>query len=92
VFNGIKDNEVRRAILDDLHIIMYMPIEPNESIETFMNNRKNKIIESFTQHLLDDSYIQYFWTYYFQLSIWLNSQSIVIVPLRCAYFKLFMHI
>jgi hypothetical protein len=55
VFNGIKDNEVRCAILDDLHIIMYMPIEPNESIENFMNNRKNKIIESFTQHLLDDS-------------------------------------
>jgi hypothetical protein len=48
VFNGIKDNEVRRAILDDLHIIMYMPIESIESIEAFMNHRKNKIIESFT--------------------------------------------
>jgi len=43
----IKDNEVRRAILDDLHTFIYMPIELNESIETFMIHGKNKIIESF---------------------------------------------
>jgi len=48
MFNGIKDNEVRRAILDDFHIIMYMPIESIESIETFMNRRKEKNIENFT--------------------------------------------
>lgn len=55
VFNGIKDNEVRRAILNDLHIVMYMLIEPSGNIEAFMNCKKNKIIESFTQHLLNDS-------------------------------------
>ncbi len=44
----IKDSEMRREILDDLHTIMYMPIERNESIETFMICGKNKIIESFT--------------------------------------------
>ncbi len=44
----IKDNEVQCAILDDLHIIMYMPIELSETIETFMTHGKNKIIESFT--------------------------------------------
>jgi hypothetical protein len=54
----IKDNEVRCAILDDLHIVMYMPIEPNESIEAFMICGKNKIIEIFTQHLLGDSWTQ----------------------------------
>jgi hypothetical protein len=64
----IKDNEVRCAILHDLHTIMYMPIEPSESIEAFMTRGKNKVIESFTQHLLCDSWTQYFWTYYFQLS------------------------
>jgi hypothetical protein len=48
MFNGIKDNEVRCAILDDFHIIMYMPIESIESIETFMNRRKEKNIENFT--------------------------------------------
>jgi hypothetical protein len=63
----IKDNEVRCAILDDLHTIMYMPIEPNENIEAFMIRGRDKIIESFTQHLSGDSWIQYFWTYYFQI-------------------------
>jgi hypothetical protein len=63
----IKDNEVQFAILDDLHTIMYMPIEPSESIKAFMTHGRNKIIESFTQHLFGDSWIQYFWTYYFQI-------------------------
>jgi len=63
----IKDNEMQRAILDNLHTIMYMAIEPNESIEAFMTHGKNKIIESFTQHLHGDSWTQYFWTYYFQV-------------------------
>jgi hypothetical protein len=53
----IKDNEMRRAILDDLHTVMYMPIEPSESIEAFMTCGRNKIIESFAQHLPDDSWI-----------------------------------
>jgi hypothetical protein len=53
----IKNNEMQHAILDGLHTIMYMPIEPNESIE------------SFTQHLPSDSWTQYFWTYYFQVGM-----------------------
>jgi hypothetical protein len=44
-----------------------MPIEPSENIEAFMTRGTNKIIESFTQHLSDDSWIRYFWTYYFQV-------------------------
>jgi hypothetical protein len=63
----IKNNEMRRAILDNLHTVMYMPIEPSESIEAFMTRGRNKIIESFTQHLSDDSWTRYFWTYYFQV-------------------------
>jgi hypothetical protein len=27
-----KNNEVRLAIFDDLHTVMYMPIEPSENI------------------------------------------------------------
>jgi len=65
----IKDNGVRHAILDDLHTVMYIPIEPNESIEAFMTHGRNKIIESFTQHFPNDSWIQYFWTYYFQVDM-----------------------
>jgi hypothetical protein len=52
----IKDNGVQRAILDDLHTIMYMPIELGENIEAFMTRGRNKIIESFIQHLLGDSW------------------------------------
>ncbi len=63
----IKNNEMRCAILDDLHTIMYMPIKPSESIETLMTRGRNKIIENFTQHLLSDSWTRYFWTYYFQV-------------------------
>jgi hypothetical protein len=48
----IKDNRVRHGILDNLHIVMYMPVEPNESIEVFMTHGKNKVIESLSQHLL----------------------------------------
>jgi hypothetical protein len=54
----IKDNEVWCVILDDLHTIMYMPIEPSENIEAFMTHGRNKIIESFTQHLFSDSWIE----------------------------------
>jgi hypothetical protein len=63
----IKDNEMRCVILDDLHTVMYMPIEPIESIETFMTCGRNKIIESFAQHSPNDSWTRYFWTYYFQV-------------------------
>ncbi len=56
----IKDNGVWRAIFDEFHIVMDMPIEPNESIEAFMTHEKNKIIESFTQHLRSDSLTRYF--------------------------------
>jgi len=58
----IKNNEVQRVILDDLQIVIYMSIKSSESIEAFMTHEKNNIIESFTQHLPSDSWIQYFWT------------------------------
>ncbi len=86
----IKDNEVQRVILDDLHTVMYMPMEPGETIEAFMICGINKIIEIFTQHLLNDSWTQYFWTYYFQVSTWINFQSIIVVPPCCAYPRIFI--
>jgi hypothetical protein len=56
----IKDNGVQRAMLDNLHTIMYMPIKLGENIEAFMTHGRNKIIENFTQHLPGDSWTQYF--------------------------------
>jgi hypothetical protein len=61
------------VILYDLHTIMYMPIELSENIESFMIRGRNKIIKNFTQHLSNDSWTQYFWTYYFQVGTWINS-------------------
>jgi hypothetical protein len=52
----IKDNGVQRAILDNLHTVMYMPIELGENIEAFMTRGRNKIIENFIQHLFGDSW------------------------------------
>jgi hypothetical protein len=52
----IKDNEVQHAILNNLHIVTYMPIQLDENIEAFMTCGKNKIIKSFTQHLSGDSW------------------------------------
>jgi hypothetical protein len=51
----IKDNEVRHVVLDDLHAIMYMPIEPSENINALKFHGINKIIEIFTQRLANDS-------------------------------------
>jgi hypothetical protein len=92
MFNGIKNNEVKHAILDDLHVVMYMPIEPSENIEAFMNHKKNKIIEKLPNIY---SMIHRFNTF---IHIIFNSvYDLVLNPLLlfllcCAYFKLFMHI
>jgi len=56
LMENFLSNEVRPAIFDDLHTVMYMPIEPSESIEAFMTRGRNKIIESFTQHISNDSW------------------------------------
>jgi len=84
----IKDNGVWHVILDDLHNVMYITIEPSESIETSMTRGRNKVIENFTQHLFGNSWVQYFWTYYFEVGTWINSQSIIVVPPCCAYLKI----
>ncbi len=48
------------AILHDLHIVVYIPIEPSGNIETFTSRGKNKVIANFTQHLFGDLLILYF--------------------------------
>jgi len=41
----IKNNGVQHVILEDFHIVMYMPIEPDESIETFMTCGEKKSLK-----------------------------------------------
>ncbi len=57
MFDGKNQRQkMRSAILDDLHTVMYMPIDPSESIEAFMTHGRNKIIKNFIQHLPNDSW------------------------------------
>jgi hypothetical protein len=46
----IKDKQVRLTIFDDLHEVMYMSIKPYESIESFKDCGKKKVVEHFEQH------------------------------------------
>jgi hypothetical protein len=61
----------------DLHDVMYMSIEPKENIETFKEQERLKVLQSFEQHSPSDSWTHYFWTYYCQFGM--CSFSILIV-------------
>jgi len=56
----IKDPKVRRAILDHLHMVMFMSINPNETFESFKARGKEMMVESFDN--LQHSVV---WTKYF---------------------------
>ncbi len=43
----IKDLEVRRVILDHLHIVMFMFINPDETIDDFKACGKEMVVGSF---------------------------------------------
>jgi hypothetical protein len=43
----IKDSEVRCVILDCLHMVMFMSINPNENIDDFKERGKERVVEIF---------------------------------------------
>jgi len=43
----IKDSEVRCVILDCLHMVMFMSINPNETIDDFKECGKERVVEIF---------------------------------------------
>ncbi len=63
----IKDLEVRCAILDHLHIVMFMSINPNETIDDFKEHGKEMVVENFDNLQLNVVWTKYFWAYYCQL-------------------------
>ncbi len=65
----IKDKEMRLAILDGLHKVMYMSINPYENIESFKDSGRKKVVESFGWHKFGESWTQYFWSYYYQFGM-----------------------
>jgi hypothetical protein len=63
----IKD--INHYIFDYLHKVMYMFVNSNEIIESFNGCGREKMVEIFEQYRLDDSWTQYFWTYYCQFGM-----------------------
>jgi hypothetical protein len=64
----IKDLEVRCAILDHLHMVMFMSINLDETIDDFKACGKEMVVESFDNLQPSVDWIKYFWAYYCQLN------------------------
>ncbi len=43
----IKDSEVKCVVLDHLHMVMFMSINPNEIIDDFKAHGREMVVESF---------------------------------------------
>ncbi len=63
-----KDSKVRRAILDHLHMVMFMSINLDETIDDFKACGKEMVVESFDNLQPSVDWIKYFWAYYCQLN------------------------
>jgi hypothetical protein len=63
----IKDSKVRREVLDCLHIVLFMFINPNETIDNFKAHGREMVVESFDNLQLGVAWTRYFWAYYCQL-------------------------
>jgi hypothetical protein len=64
----IKNSEVKCAILDCLHMVMFMSINPNETIDDFKARGKEMVVESFDNLQPSVAWTRYFWAHYSQLS------------------------
>jgi hypothetical protein len=63
----IKDLEVKRATLEYLHMVMFMSINPYETIDDFKACGREMVVESFDNLQLIVVWTRYFWAYYCQL-------------------------
>ncbi len=64
----IKDLEVRCVVFDCLHVVMFMSIDPNETIDDFKACGKEMVVESFDNLQPSVAWTRYFWAYYCQLN------------------------
>ncbi len=60
----IKYSKVRRAVFDHLHMVMFMSINPDETIDDFKAHGKKMVVESF-----DNLQLGVVWTRFFGLII-----------------------
>jgi hypothetical protein len=64
----IKNLVVKCVVFDRLHMVMFMSINPNETIDVFKALGKEMVVESFDNLQLGVVWTRYFWAYYCQLS------------------------
>jgi len=64
----IRDSKVRHVILDCFHMVMFMSINPNETISDFKAHEKEMVVVSFDNLQLGVVWKIYFWVYYWQLN------------------------
>jgi hypothetical protein len=62
----IKDSEVRCVVLDCFHMVMFMFINLDETINDFKARGKEMVVENFENLQLGVAWIRYFWAYYCQ--------------------------
>ncbi len=62
----IKDLEVMCAVFDWLHMVMFMSINPYETIDDFKARGREMVMESFNNLQLGVDWTRYFWAYYCQ--------------------------
>jgi hypothetical protein len=56
VYGKIKDAEVNHAILDCLHMVMFMSINPRKTIESLKVLRREKVVETFNTFNFSDAW------------------------------------
>jgi hypothetical protein len=61
----IKDPKVMCVVLDHLHMVMFMSINPNETIGSFTICGK-EMVENFDNLQPSVAWTKYFWAYYCQ--------------------------
>jgi hypothetical protein len=64
----IKDSKVNDAILDYLHMVMFMSINPNETIDDFKARGREIVVEFFDSLQPSVVWTRYFWVYYCQFN------------------------
>jgi hypothetical protein len=63
LWKKIKHVEVRQIIFDYLRIVMFISINPKETIVFFKTRGKEKVVECFHILQLGDAWTKYFWAY-----------------------------
>jgi hypothetical protein len=67
VFYGENQGFIGHTIFDCLHMMMFMSINPNETIDDFKARGKEMVVESFDNLQPTIAWTRYFWDYYCQL-------------------------